>query len=782
MASVFSLLFPLLGITDPSVYDGRQNQLDVQIPRREAPVTVDGTLDEAVWGEAALLTGFSQFSPSDGRPADDSTQVLVWYSPTAIHFGIRAYEAHGAVRATLADRDKIAADDNIQILLSTFNDGRQALVFGVNPLGVQSDGTLNEGLQSRTSSFVSQAAARDQADLSADFVYQSRGRVTPYGYEVEIRIPFKSLKYQSEREQVWGLNVVRQVKHSGYEDSWTPAARASASFLGQSGRLHGLTDLRRGLVLDVNPEVTEKVNGSSPTVGDGWDYDRQRPNLGGNVRWGVTNNLTLNGTVNPDFSQVESDAGQATFDPRFALFFQERRPFFLDGIEQFQTPNRLIYTRRIVQPEMAVKLTGKLAGTSVAFLSAVDDREASAIGKRPVFNIARITRDLGATSRLGLAYTDRIEGTDFNRVADLDGRFVFGTIYSTSFQAAGSITKRDGETRRAPLWDARFNREGHNVGLSYVITGIDPDFVAASGFIARTGTTHANLDHRLTLYGTEGALLENWSGDIALDGTWQYDDFVNGGSSQDRKLHFNNFFQLRGGWSLGASVLVESFGYDENIFRGYAVEAPVAGGTDTIPFTGGNERIPNLDWVLSARTPRFKHFSANALTVWGHDENFFEWASASILYVETAINWVPTEKLRVDGSYIHNQYDRRSDGTTVGVTKIPRLKVEYQLSRPIFFRVVGEYLADRRDALRDEGRTNYPVLIFDPDLGDYVRTTRISSNSFRADWLFSYRPNPGTVFFLGYGSSLVEDRELRFKGLRRTSDGFFVKLSYLFRV
>jgi hypothetical protein len=185
---------------------------------------------------------------------------------------------------------------------------------------------------------------------------------------------------------------------------------------------------------------------------------------------------------------------------------------------------------------------------------------------------------------------------------------------------------------------------------------------------------------------------------------------------------------------------------------------------------------------VSARTPRFNHFSGNFLTVWGRDENFFEWASASILYLETSLNWVPTEKLRVDGSYIHNQYDRRSDGTTVGVTKIPRLKVEYQLSRPIFFRVVGQYIADRRDALRDEGRTNYPVLIFDPDAGDFVRAGRQSSNSFRADWLFSYRPNPGTVVFLGYGSSLVEARELRFSGLRRTSDGFFVKLSYLFRV
>src|SRR5439155_13330530 len=135
-----------------------------------------------------------------------------------------------------------------------------------------------------------------------------------------------------------------------------------------------------------------------------------RPEVGGNVRWGITNNLTLNGTVNPDFSQIESDAGQFTFDPRQALFFAEKRPFFLDGTEQFATPNGLIYTRRIIQPVGAAKLTGKISGTSVAFLSAVDDA-AGSVSRRdhPVFNLLRVQRDLGTSSKLGLTYTDRVD-------------------------------------------------------------------------------------------------------------------------------------------------------------------------------------------------------------------------------------------------------------------------------------------------------------------------------------------------------------------------------------
>ena len=129
--------------------------------------------------------------------AADSTEVLVWYSPTAIHFGIRAFEAHGAVHATLADRDRIGADDHVQILLSTFNDGRQATVFAVNPFGVQSDGALVETGSTSGNGFNNAVVRRENADLSPDYIYQSKGRVTETGYEVEVRIPFKSLRYQS---------------------------------------------------------------------------------------------------------------------------------------------------------------------------------------------------------------------------------------------------------------------------------------------------------------------------------------------------------------------------------------------------------------------------------------------------------------------------------------------------------------------------------------------------------------------------------------------------------
>src|SRR5256885_7747554 len=398
-------LLLLLVQPDSLVYSGRDRRLDVPIPRVDADVTIDGTLDESVWTRAAVLTGFSQYAPNDGVSASDSTQVLVWYSASAIYFGIRAVELHGRPTMTLANRDQIFGDDNVQILLGTFHEGKKGLMSAVNPVGVQGDGSLIEGANVTASGFIGGAVVgREQPDLSPDFVYQSRGRITDWGYEVEVRIPFKSLRYQPRQPQDWNLNIVREIKHSGFEDSWFPAQRANATCIGQSGNLVGLSGMHRGLVVDLNPEATSRVTGL-PSA-SGYDYDMGHPQIGGNVRWGLTDNLTLNGTVKPDFSQVESDAGQLAFDPRQALFFPEKRPFFLEGSELFQVPQSLIYTRRIVQPVAAVKLTGTTFGTDVGLLSAVDQKFASATGTdHPIFNVVRARHSLGRGSPVGLAST-----------------------------------------------------------------------------------------------------------------------------------------------------------------------------------------------------------------------------------------------------------------------------------------------------------------------------------------------------------------------------------------
>jgi len=736
---------------------------------------IDGRLDEAPWASASVLTGFSQFSPLDGVRAADSTQVLVWYSPTAIYFGIRAFERHGAVHATLANRDKIAADDNVQILLGTFRDQRQAMLFAVNPLGVQMDGTIVESGQALSAGFTGVIAARVPPDLSQDFVFVSKGRLTDYGYEVEIRIPFRSIKFQPTRTQAWDINVLRQVQHSGYEDSWAPALRAKPSFLAQGGSLEGLHGLERGLVLDLNPVVTQKVNGSPGATG--WSYDGDRPQFGVNARWGITNGLTLNGTVRPDFAEVESDAGQLVVDPRAALFFPEKRPFFLDGLEQFSVPNNLIYTRRIGKPIAAAKLTGKVANAQVAILSAVDDPGATA-SDNAVFNIVRVQRDVGGQSRIGMAYTDRVLGSSFNRVADVDGRMVAGS-YSATIQLAGSVTRQSGGTIDGPLWNSAFTRSGKTFGLRYYFSGIDPDFRAASGFISRSGIVRAGVDHNWKWFGQRGAAVEGFSLDVLYDDIWQHRRFVRRGDAQDKKFHVSTSTTVRGGWVIGASVFWETFGFDDRFYSNYSIERTIGGTVDTIPFTG-TPRIPNRDYVIALTTPRFSRVSGSLFWVWGQDENFFEWAQADINFLSARASLRPTAQLRIDGSLDYQDFRRRTDRSVVGKSIIPRVKLEYQVSRSIFVRAVGEYDATERDDLRDETRTFFPLLI------DGKRALASRSAAFTGEYLFSYLPSPGTVVFLGYGSQAeaVADPLDRFayQPLVRGADHLFVKLSYLFRM
>jgi hypothetical protein len=767
-----------LGVPAPSAtYVGREGQLQVRVPRLEreaANARIDGILDEGAWAQAALLTGFSQFSPQDGIPAADSTQVLIWYSPTALYVGVRAFERHAAVHATLADRDKISADDNVQILLGTFHDKRQAYVFAVNAFGVQMDGTLVESGANFNSGWTPTLSGRAGADLSQDFVFTSKGRLTEYGYEVELRIPFKSLKFQSGDPQSWDINILRQVQHSGYEDSWAPAKRANASFLAQAGSIEGLTGFDRGIVLDFNPVITQKANGAPGP--SGWTYNRPPAQVGGTVRWGITNNLTMTGTAKPDFAEVESDAGQFIIDPRQALFFPEKRPFFLEGLEAFSVPHNLVYTRRIVRPDGATKLTGKVAGTSLGFLSAADDPTLTPQRFRTVYNILRAQRDVGGQSRLGMAYTDRILGGDYNRVADVDGRILFGGVYSGSFQYAQSYDKTGSALRNAPLWETIVARNGKRFGFRYTLTGIHDDFRAASGFISRPGIVHAAADHRATWYADRGSAIEAVTGDILFDDTWQYSHFVHQGDAQDKKFHLSGSVGLRGGWNAGAGVYWETFGWDQALFRNYRILSPAG---DTLPFTGVG-RIPNRDYVLTFSTPQWSAFNASLLYIAGQDENFYEWAQANINVASLTVNARPSDRLRVGGTLAYQGYWRRTDQSLVARNMIPRVKLEYQLTRSIFMRAVGEYDISRTDDLRDETRTFYPILI------NGRRALASRARAVHGDYLFSYQPRPGTVLFLGYGSvgNGVPDPDDRFnfQPIKRGSDYLFVKYSYLFRM
>ena len=757
------------------VFSGRANQLQVPIPRVEATVVIDGLLDEPVWARAARLTGFSQFQPVDGRPAEETTEVLVWYGPDAIYFGIRATELHGdVVRATRANRDNIASEDHVQILLDTNNDRRLAYLFGVNPLGVQQDGTRSAAFGGGAGGFsATGGGTRDinplegNVDLNPDFVWTSRGRLTDGGYEVEIRIPFKSLRYQEAAVQDWGIHILRRSQHSGFQDSWAPAVRANANFLAQAGTLTGLHDMRRGLVLEVTPTTTARLDGSRDARG--WNYDGGGE-LSGDVRWGIRQNLTLSGTVNPDFSQVEADVGQVTLNERFALFYPEKRPFFLDGIELFDTPNQLIYTRRIAAPVAGGKVAGKVGGLNIAALTAVDDQAYSSTGaNNPVFGAVRLRRDLGPSSSLGAVLTTKEEGGRFSRLGGADLRIYHSRLYYVELQAVHSWTREGtGATRGGPLLEAVWDRTGRSWGFHYSAKAISPDFEAATGFVNRTGIVEALVMNRLSLYGAEGALIQTAGGFLRVTRTWDFESPGDGAIEGSEGI--TPSATLRGGWQVGGGLSRSFYAFDPDDYAGYAV----AGGAGTVPFV-----VPDAErnlWSGSVRltTPTFRHVTATASVGWGNVPVFREAAPGRSFRAEGVVDLRPTQGLRTTVQVTRFTLNRSADGSRYSSETIPRLKVEYQLSRAIFLRVVGQYTARDRTPLRDrEGRAI--LLGGEPDAGETV-------NELQMDWLFSYRPTPGTLFYFGYGSTLREPEEFRFRDLRRRADGFFAKASYLFRL
>ena len=772
---VLPALILALGAVQDSVYSGRAGQTSALAVRLDDSVTVDGRLDEPAWGKASRLTGFSQYLPVDQRPAADSTVVLVWYSPSAIHFGIRAYESHGEVRATLADRDRINGEDHVQIHLDTYHDGRRTFVFAVNALGVQADGIRTEGQGS-----TSPMPGFGNVDLSPDFLFDSKGRLTDWGYEVEVRIPFKSIRYGAGERQDWGLQIIRQVQHSGFQDTWTPTRRGSAGFVSQEGTLRGLHDLRRGLVLDINPVVTNLTTGAPAADGSGrWRHDN-RPEPGGNVRWGFLPNLTLNATIKPDFSQVEADAQQIPADIRFPIFYAERRPFFTDGIEFFDMPNPLIYTRTIVKPAVAARVSGKIGHTDVAVLSAMDDKSLSADGAtNPLFNIVRLRRDLRRSDWLGLTLTDREEGRDYNRVASTDYRTVFNSIYQINAQLALTESMQSGAASSGALWDVAMNRTGRRFGMRYQVNGVTPSFEARAGFIPRTDYVHTSWTQRVSVLGAVGAWMANWTLRPSLETYVPYHDFFAGKYPLETKVTVFNDFVFRGGWDLFIQPHIETYAFDPRVYAGYSVLRPRGAATDTVPFRVSS-RVHMIGSELRVTSPQWLGLQFNAGGYAGTAPEFYETALARRADLSAGADWRPTARLRVSPTFTRTRSWRTADGSTIIRADIPRLKLEYQVTRAIFFRYVGQYDAERRDALRDP-RSGLPLEV-DRGNGTLALAGATQSNVFRNDWLFSFQPSPGTTFFAGYGATLEEDESFRFRSVQRTSDGFFLKFSWLFRM
>jgi len=732
-------------------------------------IAIDGYLDEDVWSNAMIVSGFNNYLPVDGGLAEDDAKVYVWYSTEAIYFGVIANEVHGEARSTLADRDKLDSDDYIMIILDTYNDQRTAYAFATNPIGQQSDGTITDNVPDR------KASMPFRIDKNPDYVYTSKGRIVENGYIVEIKIPFKSLRYNSNDIQSWGFNVLRRVQHSRYWLALTSVKLGEASFLAQNGQLTDIKNLKTKRLFDINPELRSAMNRDSDS--DNFTSQTEDP-LGINIRYGLSSNTVLNATLNPDFSQIEADVAQISYEPRRALFYPEKRPFFLDGIEFFSSPTRLIHTRKIVNPIASTKITGKIGANSIGVISAADNSGPS-ISKMDaaVVNALRFKRDYSDQNHMGIIYTDKTDNDWSNRVFAVDGKLILNNKYSFQGQGGFSVTNSADNTGiLAPMWNVSANSSTREWSHSFSSTAFHSEFNPALGFISIGDYVTVAAGTRRTFYGSKGKTIEKFTLGYRHTHNWNYDPFVKGEKPLDWRSYPTFSFNFKGGWGLNTFIWYESFGFSEKTYQSYYIKD----GSDYKPFTGRDALI-NLGFMTTLQFPQLDSFSGSLKIGYGRDPNYEEWAPGDIELIEMKMLWNPSDQLRINFRINQQKNKRPTDGTLVSSGTVPRLKVEYQLTKSLFLRFVGQYNSSYRDSLRDSSRDGLPIYLKNSD-ETFTRLGRKESNNIQTDFLFSYRPTPGTLVFIGYGAALSEPQRYRFRSVQRQSDGLFIKLSYLYRL
>ncbi len=486
------------------------------VPRFEAAPIIDGQLDDDVWRTAAVFKDFYQTDPGDNIAPSRPTEVLLGYDSKFLYIAFHAFDEPASVRATLAKRDEIFDDDYVGVLLDTFNDQRRAYELFFNAYGVQADGIFTEG---------------GEEDFSVDILMESKGKLTTDGYVVEVAIPFKSLRYRAGKDILWGVHFQRVIKRFNDEtDSWMPLSRDRTGMLNQAGHLTGLEGISTETILEIIPSLTISETGQrvatippdvfagDPTLLDFGRFVNEPVKFdpGLTLKYGISSRVTLDFALNPDFAQVEADETVVTANQRFPIFFEEKRPFFLEGIDIFQTPLQAVHTRTIIDPDYAAKVTGKLGRYTFGLMAASDNAPGDFRGderldsanfrfldKNAHSAVLRLKRDVGAESSIGFIGTTYNFIENHNHLGGFDGKFRLNPKTVLSFQLLGTNTRtfffdRDQNdfvyrTGNGFGYYVNYNRGGRHLSYNFSGSGRTRNYRAELGFTRRINTNREDF-------------------------------------------------------------------------------------------------------------------------------------------------------------------------------------------------------------------------------------------------------------------------------------------------
>ncbi len=721
--------------------------------RTDVRPDIDGRLDDLVWRSAVRVTEFVQQQPLDGAPPTEDTEAWISYDSQNLYLAFHAHYADpGIMRANRVDRDQAFRDDNITVYFDPFLDQQRAYTFSVNGYGVQGDAIISargRGGGGRRGGGGGGFGGRGipWGDDSWDALFDSGAQIVGDGFTAEMAIPFKSLRYPRREGGVphrWGFQIVREIRGKDENVVWAPISRGVAGFLPQMGLLEGMTDLSMSRNLEIMPVATAIQLGSLDTASGDFVGGRAEPEGGVNVKYGITSNLTADFTFNPDFSQIESDRPQIEINQRFALFYPELRPFFLEGAEIFNVfgPINFVHTRTIRDPDWGAKITGKVGRTSIGFLAANDAAAGSVAGlagpdARAGANvmIGRARYDLYAESHLGAMVTNRDFLGSASRMVLADGAFRLGQTQSLGFSAVQTDNRDlDGVDSRGRLFDVNYRLTGRHWNIFNGTYMLSPDFRTDVGFVRRTDQRRnvTTLGYR---FWPESWLI-NWGPSVTYGRNWNYDDVL-----EDESLRA----------SLNAT-------FANNI------SASVSVNRDMERYLGVN--FHKESYRAFGRVSSSRKFSVGGFFQYGDEvryqaDPFLGRGGSGGMFA--TIRPVPRFQSQIDLN-TSRLIDPRDDRLVFDVTIVRALST-YQVSDRLALRNIAEF-----NTL--QGTVGLNVLA-------------------------SYRVNAGTVFYIGYddryrqGDLIVGD-DLDGDGvpdylfpsvtaLQRTNRAFFTKFQYLFR-
>jgi hypothetical protein len=787
------------------------------IPRLQRAPVLDDFLTMQPQGEIALqmakVTGFTQRNPHDGESVSEPTDAYLGYDQKNLYVVFVCFDDPKKVRARMSRREDIYDDDQVEVILDTFHDRRRAYAFQTTPLGVQWDAIWTEASR--------EEETQGHFDTSFDAVWDSRGKVTDRGFVVWMAVPFKSLRFPAARQQEWGIILYRGIQRKTEDSFWPHISLRVEGRLGQAATLYGLEGISPGRDIELIPYGLMRGFRALDTRDFSNPYFQKataQGQPGMDAKFVIRDHFVVDMTANPDFSQVESEDPQITVNQRYAVYFPEKRPFFLENEDFFRSPMDLVFTRSIRAPSAGIRLTGKDGPYSVG-LMATDDRSPGLAvpdsspfsGIRSYFAIARVSRDIFRQSSVGLLYTDWECPTtgEFNRIGGVDAHLKFNANWTLDGQAVTSSSnlnlncegnlypfssgnRGNNNYYAGPAERLHLHRDGLHFSYDGIYSDISPGFVSVPGFINRVDIreTTQQADYRFRPK-------KGWVVDWGPSVVGRY-DFDHTGLRLD--ADYRAYLAIQG---RGQTIIIlnpyeelrERLRPRDFCFYGfYPFCAPTTlGAQDYHEHTSGT----------SIQTGYFKKATLAASYYWGDNINFVAPPpvdpASSTPYTQpflsredlanASVTFRPIKPLKIENTYLFEHLRATRSAYLFELSQFPgagrsilndhilRSKWNWQFTPQLSVRLILQYNS---------------LLAGTPGVGSPY-TYLPTSKQFNADFLVTYLVHPGTAIYVGYNSDLqnlsVVPRAATSPGyVTNTARGylndsrqFFVKVSYLFR-